>query len=462
MKSQTEKRLYFFILTFAILFLQTLPVFANEQLNQILAPYEQEGASIGVAVYNLSKRKIAYMHNPHTPLNPASTMKILTTVASLRYLSGSFVFKTYILTDEHKSNEVHNLYVRGSGDPSFATNRVLKFAENLKRQGIQKITGDIIIDNSYFQPSAPLPTSLQKHMPPNTAFALNQNRFSVVSKPVGGDIMVETDPPIDYFELTLKHQYSRKRRSPLRINRKFQDGKEHITAIVNGKRYGAYQADVIDPVLYAGAAFKWALEEKGISVEGQIREGVTLANELVTLETSQPLSKLLDPINKKSNNFYAEMLFKTLGAQIKGEPGTSEKSAQVLTEFLNKLKINPEEYHIDNGSGLSRDNRLSAYALTRVLQYAYRNKKIRQDFLPSLARAGMEGTLRRRLRSPQFKGNIRAKTGSLFDTTTLAGYFQSNSGDLMAFSILVNNPNGGGWKYYEMQEKLLFQIYTQY
>lgn len=228
---------------------------------------------------------------------------------------------------------------------------------------------------------------------------------------------------------------------------------------------------ITQPLQYAGAVLRYVLENRGIEVKGKVRVGsIPKDVEEIFVEKSPPLLVLVKAVNKRSNNFMAEQILKTMGAKGTQEPASTQRGLQLMKEHLNRMGVSPEEYRLENGSGLGRGNRISARAFVRVLETAWKDPVIRPEFLSSLALGGLDGTLEDRMDNnpssakleesekdidereemdekneenelmewePQFP-QVRAKTGSLNHVSCISGYLIRKNDEKLAFSILMN------------------------
>lgn len=444
-------------------FLPSLSHAGQAELKAIVGSYSRAGVKIGVAVHDIKGKKVLFENLSSKGMNPASTMKVVTSAAALTYLGGAFQYKTPVSTDRLSGGVAQNLYLKGAGDPSLVEERLWRIAKDLKVRGVKEVRGDIIIDNSYFDNfnfAGKDSSSSRAYNAALSALAVNFNSFAVVAKNygAGAGLEVHVDPPTEYF--TLKSNIGSSGNG-IAISRSYKNGKESVLASGGVSKEKVKYANVANPVQYAGSTFKWVLGQNGIPVTGKVKAGKAVGKKLFE-DKSKPLSLILRDLNKFSNNFTAEMVVKTIGAIKGGVPGSTEKGLIVLNSFLQKLNLSSSEYEVFNGSGLSRRNRISPNALNQVLMAAYNNNKIRTDMMSSLAIAGTDGTLRRRLKSPGLKGNVKAKTGTLNDVAALSGYIETKKKNMIAFTILVNGQGAGAGGYFAMQEKILMDIYRSF
>lgn len=451
-------------LLFIFNFLIISNVFANEAtLKTIIQAYQKPGITIGVQVNKAKDKSQLFSYNANKSFNPASVMKVVTSTAALTYLGGSFEYKTSFTTDSFSRGIIHNLYIKGVGDPSLVEERLWRIAKDLRVRGVKKIEGDIIIDNSLFDSfnfSGKENGSTRAYNASISPFAINFNSFAIVAKNYGGGVMeVHIDPPTHYFDLKSNIRPSG---NHISIARSYKGGKEYVNASGGVSREKIKYANASNPLQYAGSTLVWVLNQMGIEFNGKIKQGKAPGAKKIVVDKSKPLSLIIRDLNKFSNNFTAEMILKTMAAKKTGVPGTTAKGASLLKSFVTSLGVDSNEFAIFNGSGLSRNNRLSPNSLNHVLLAAYKNNKIRSDFIASLSIAGTDGTLKSRLKSAGLLGNVKAKTGTLHDVSSLSGFLQTKNKNMVAFTILVNGSGVGSGSYFGMQEKLLMDIYKSF
>jgi D-alanyl-D-alanine carboxypeptidase/D-alanyl-D-alanine-endopeptidase (penicillin-binding protein 4) len=200
---------------------------------------------------------------------------------------------------------------------------------------------------------------------------------------------------------------------------------------------------VDDPRLDAGYALRAILESAGITVDGPVKLGGAKEKRLLAAHRSEPLGALLNALGKDSDNFYAEMIFKSLAGGDKGSPASADAAAQAVARLLKDVNVIDEGIVVKNGSGLFDANRVTAWSTTQLLRTAIRDTSIASDFVAQLATGGVDGTLRGRFRSWSSKGAVRAKTGTLNSVAALSGYVLAPPGrDPVAFSIFVTEISG--------------------
>jgi len=196
------------------------------------------------------------------------------------------------------------------------------------------------------------------------------------------------------------------------------------------------------PTLFAGATLLQILRDLGIDVEGGVHVGrVPDGDAQLAVHESPPLSVIIRTSNKQSNNFVAERLFQTVGAELYGAPATAAKGQKAVTEYLQEVGLRPGTFHPTNGSGLAHTNRITPDALVQLLRRLYYDISVAPDFLQSLAVGGIDGTIRERFRGTDAVGLVRAKTGTLSGVSCLSGYV-GHKEDVIIFSILVQGFRG--------------------
>lgn len=384
----------------------------------------------------------------HLPQNPASNQKLATAAAALNALGPSYRFTTSLL-GEISDGRVARLVLRGHGDPSLDSDRLLGLAARVAAFGVREV-GDVLVDQSRFDDRFVPPAFEQQttewaaFRAPVSAVALDRNSVSldVHAAKAGTDARVWFEPGgfVDVYgaiatratgagqdvRLTLRPERGRLRA-------------ELSGWVAEGLPLLTFSRRVDDPRTFAGHVLAFDLGRLGVRVTGTVGVGGTDAKHLLASSDSEPLGVLIHALGKRSDNFYAEMILKALGAEVKGTPGRSEAGAEVVDDYLAHLGIPAADRHVTNGSGLYDANRLSAAALVGVLRAAYRSPTLGPDYVASLSIGGVDGTLRSRFRHFAKTRAIRAKTGTLTRAIALSGYVLApDGGDPVAFSLMIN------------------------
>ncbi len=387
-----------------------------------------------------------------TPMNPASIMKLVTTYAALDLLGAAHTWTTPVFVDGPVRDGVleGNLYVQGQGDPKLVIERLWLLLRRVQGLGIRAIQGDIVLDRSAFEalqadPSAFDGEGLRPYNAAPDALLVN---FKSVVMTFAPDTASQTariayEPPLAGVAMQATVPIA-----PGACG-DWQTALDASLADPAQLRFaGAYPASCgekswatayADPRTYAARAIGGLWAEMGGQVRGQVREGRVPAGLKPAFEiVSPPLSEVVRDINKYSNNVMAQQLFLTLGLQLKRR-GTLDAARATMRQWWNdRIGTGEGQPVFDNGSGLSRDERITAAELAKMLQVAWRSP-VMSELMASLPAAGVDGTLRRRaLRSG---GSAHLKTGTLRDAAGVAGFVDGASGRRYVVVAIANHPN---------------------
>lgn len=433
------------------------------ELNDILNGPGAANVFWGVSVKSLGTGRGLFAHNEDKLFVPASNMKLLTTAVALIRLGPGFKYTTSLYTNGEGENGVlkGDVYLRGSGDPSISerfqgrpTAVFEEWADSLKQQGIRAIEGDLIGDNSLFDDKSlgkgwAWDDEIISFSARISAVSFNDNCFGALisaGKKVGDPARITIFPETSYVKIENSIKTSGPgEQTNLDARRLFGGDTLNLSGRMElGSTPRHIRFAVGDPTLYAMTVLKEVLARKGIRVLGKAAKmedpgGAPDYGSMRTLVTrrSASLAEIIEQTNKRSQNLYAELLFRTLGATYGGR-GTTEKSAQVMAESLAAMGIRPDSIGIYDGSGLSRLNLVTPSQIVRVLDYMSHHRHF-SHYYRSLPVAGVDGTLTRRMKNTEGENNLRAKTGTLTHVVALSGYLTERSGGLLAFSIMSNN-----------------------
>lgn len=350
----------------------------SRRLSRALAvPHVAKSRSAALAV-DLVTGKQVYARNLSLPLIPASNQKLAVTYACLLALGPSFRFNTDVLGDGELDGSLWrgDIVLKGYGDPTLSTLDLLQLASQLHAQGIRRISGHVVGDESFFDATRVGPGW-------KPWFFLNES------------------PPL----------------SALTVDRARYQG--HTTRA---------------PALAAALTFRSALLRVGISVAGRAVTGQAdeSATSLASIE-SVPLQQILTFMDHESDNFTAELLLKQLGAGYTNQ-GTSATGAAVIRQLFVEQQIPLAGVRIADGSGLSRLDRLTTNTVVAMLRSSWLDEDLREILLSALPVAGRSGTLDGRMRGTAAAGRVRAKTGTLNEASALSGYANRR----YAFSVIQN------------------------
>ena len=415
-------------------------------------------ARIGILVSDLGSGKTIYERDSGGAYNVASNTKVATAAAALARLGPGFRFETTLHGDAITGDGAipGDLYVRGRGDPALGTDTLRAIADELVSLGVSKISGGIIIDDSYFDGVtdpphfADQPKEQAAFRAPVSALSLNFNRVAVEVTPAPsgvGAARIRVDPPNDYAVLIGSVDTIDSGRTRVKLSSKVV--KEHLELTLSGQIRAnsaprRYKRRVASPLRYFGATLRALLVDRGIAVGSRrIRRGEVPAKlpALVT-HRSQDLAELVRGLGKYSNNYVAEMLLKTVGAEVTaaGRPATWADGVAAVSAYLTEqVGLEPGSFRYDNGSGLYDSSQFTPSQMVAILAAGYRDFHYGPDLLASLSIAGVDGTLRRRMSDSAATGLVRAKTGTLATVSTLTGYAAVDGRRRLAFAIFVND-----------------------
>ncbi len=411
----------------------------RERLLDALHENSLARSKVGVEVMQASDGDVLFAHNPSVPFNPASNTKMLTTAAAITYLGGDYRYHTALYGPApDDEGVVHgDVVLRGSGDPSLTSSDLAEIARDLAGRGVVRVDGDLYADPRFHDPAHPDDVEGVGE----GALILNRNTYGVRVRPgdVGHAALVTVDPHTDFFGVENQATTVHGKRSRLRIDSYRKDDRLIVT--VRGRiadNRGEY-IDVrrlADGALFAGATLRAAFADFGVELTGTFHAGAAAAPTLLAEHKSSPLSDVCRISNKPSNNFVAEAIYKTVGAELYGVPGTLAKGTRAIAEYLGEAGIKPGSYRIVNGSGLTHENRITPSDLTALLRLIYFDVAVAPDFLTSLAIGGIDGTIRNRFLGTDAVGLVRAKTGTLTGVSALSGYV-GDKDDVLIFTIFV-------------------------
>lgn len=432
---------------------------------------ELDAAQIAVKVASLDTGRTLYEENAGKLLKPASNMKLYTWAAALDRLSPDYHFKTsvYAPAPPDAVGIVRgDMIVYGRGDPSFAArfndgdyNKAFdELAARIAAAGVRRVEGDLVGDESYFNGAPPGSgwewDDLQWWYGAEvSALTVNDNSIDLFIKPgatIGAPCTVRTGPPTPLVTIT-NHTTTtpRSTKSELSVYRGLGENVLEIggSLPLDGREYSESVA-VPHPALMFVYMLRSSLAQRGVTITGRSRtidahERVNIplqTNSLVEIasQLSPPLSAIAAKTLKPSQNLYTELILRTLGKVAGGNSKLSNEDAglEVVKTFLREAGVETNRVFMTDGSGLSRNDLVTANTSVQLLTYMSRHRYA-NAFREALPIAGVDGTLSNRMKGTVAAGNVRAKTGSLNGVATLSGYVTSAAGEHLVFSIIVNN-----------------------
>ncbi|WP_318508969.1 D-alanyl-D-alanine carboxypeptidase/D-alanyl-D-alanine-endopeptidase [Bacillus sp. T3] len=437
----------------------------TEMGSQLDALLQQEpnlqGAIVGISIRSMTSGEVLYQQNGDVRLKPASNLKLLTGAAALSVLGENYRFKTELLkSGKVKKGKLNgNLYLKGKGDPTLLKEDIDEMAKKVREAGIKEISGHLIGDDTWYDDvrySLDLPWSDEQTYYGTQISALtvspdcDYDAGTIIVEMQSGNAIgqpgkISLTPPTNYVKINNQTvTISPDGKKELSYER--EHGENTVTVKGTIPMKAAQEREwvgVWEPTNYAIELLNQALADNGVKVLGELKTGSTPKSaQLLSIHRSISLSELMGPFMKLSNNGIAEILIKEMGKVVKGE-GSWEKGLEVLAERLEKFGLNPNTLVLRDGSGISHADLVPANEISKLL-YAAQKEKWFPVFLNSLPVAGnttkeIGGTLRKRMKSPQLAGKIKAKTGTISTVSSLSGYVETQSGETLIFSLLLNN-----------------------
>jgi D-alanyl-D-alanine carboxypeptidase/D-alanyl-D-alanine-endopeptidase (penicillin-binding protein 4) len=449
----------------------TLPVSVQSALNHRQVPDE----SLSIYIEDLESGEVLLRWQDGVARNPGSTIKLLTTLVALDLLGPTYVWKTevYALADIVDDRLDGDLLIKGYGDPFLVTERVWQLLRRIRQAGIREITGDLLIDDSFFEVAEHDPAAFDRQ--PLRAYNVAPNALMMNFKVVrywfepnhdANAVRVWLDPSLPNLEvdnrLTLAPGSCRGYQRGITVTADAATSKMTFSGkFPNGcRRYAMDRATLVHNE-FAFGLFTSLWRESGGAFEGGWKN-VLAAEDLEPLIefASLPLADAITRINKYSNNVMARQLLYTLSAEVLGVPGTEEGGRKVVADWLQQKQLKFSEFAFDNGAGLSREVRMTAADFGKMLRFAWRQQYM-PEYAASMSLAGLDGTLTNRLDRGVLEGTAHLKTGSLDHVAAIAGYLQSRSGRRFAVVVLQNHPDIHRGPGDEVQEALLRWLYEQ-
>jgi len=420
---------------------------------------------VGVFAQSLTTGRVLYEKNAHLSLTPASSLKIFTAYSALRYLGPEYTFQTHLFTDAPNTRQpvlAGNLYVRFDGDPELDFADLDTMIAQLTAMGIRIIQGRVFVDDSLYDQIGLAPGTLEedKHYcygAPISAVILNRNCLDIGLKPglKPGTAAKITLP----YDIQLPITTTVKTRSIGQRNCQFR---------VHSLDNIHYELSGCVPLKKRGVSFSLPLANSNQFTRDAIvtllgRHGIIVQNTPMTMPAGQPtqallthhskpLRELVTSMLKHSDNLIANTLYKKLGATYFHEPGSWENGALAIKNILKSAGMDVSELHMVDGSGLSRQDHVTAAQSVALMATAFHDNRVGQDFFDALPLSGTDGTLKHRMRTMNMLGKVRAKTGTMKGVTSLVGYVETPSKEWIAFAVIANSR--GNWPYIRLEDQI--------
>lgn len=459
------------------------------RIQEVVRQPALEPGFFAVKIVSLDTGEVIYQQNANKFTRPASNMKLYTVAAALDRLTPDYHFMTSVYAkDKVDDGKIKgDLIIYGRGDPSIAARfnngdyfkGINDLADRIVAAGVKRVKGDLVGDESYFN-GAPLGSGWEwedlqwSYGAPVSALTVNDNAIDLTVKPgekVGAPVVITTGPPATTLMTIVNRATTSARvaKNDLQIYRSLGANMLEISGSVPIADNGFIGSVAIpDPALAFVSMLRDALVKHGVKIEGRSRTidarsgGSIVPNSLVAVTPatnvppqpppveiasmqSPPFSVIAAHTLKPSQNLYTEIILRTLGRMTSTGPSQTNEEAGliVVRNFLRQAGANESDLALNDGSGLSRNDMITANATVQLLTYMSKHRYF-AHFRDALPIAGVDGTLRTRMKGTPAEGNLRAKTGSLSSVASLSGYVTSAAGEHFAFSMMLNNyPDAG-------------------
>ncbi|MDH3620905.1 MAG: D-alanyl-D-alanine carboxypeptidase/D-alanyl-D-alanine-endopeptidase [Gammaproteobacteria bacterium] len=442
-------------------------------VRSVLEVREIAAESLSIFVQDVESGELVLQWKAEEPRNPASTMKLLTTLVALDTLGPAYRWKTDIFAFGEVNNGFldGDLLLKGYGDPFLVTERVWQLLRSIRHAGIDHISGDLLLDDSYFDIGDYDPAAFDRQ--PLRAYNVAPNallmNFKVVRyqfEPEGQSVSVRLDPQLDNLQVDNRLRLVPGYCGGFQRGITVTNNEDNDRVTFSGKFPNGCKRYAMDRTVLSHNAFAYGLltslwRESGGTINGGW-QNVVLASEaepILTFE-SPPLVDMISSVNKHSNNVMARQILYTLSAEVLGAPGTEAGGRKVVADWLSKNKLGFGKLALENGAGLSREARTTAKDMGAMLRFAWAQPYM-PEYLASMSLTGLDGTLSRRFRNSDLVGKAHLKTGSLDHVTAIAGYLQGRSGRRFSVVVLHNFEDIHRGPGEEVQEALLRWLYEQ-
>ncbi|MCZ7601881.1 MAG: D-alanyl-D-alanine carboxypeptidase/D-alanyl-D-alanine-endopeptidase [Melioribacteraceae bacterium] len=438
----------------------------KNKIDAILANDQKE--AISVFIYDPISMDTIYSKDIYNNLIPASNVKLYTTAAALHLLPNQEYLLTKVYTNDVELEDSvinGNIYLKGFGDALLTTENLDSLVDQLLLMGINKITGDIIADDSYFDNTYTRDDWITDEranvkLPPISGLSLNRNSVIInfnSNLPNGRTPTFTIEPNGNFYNVINYSKVSSARVYP-RIS--YRTELNNINIKIEGsvrKRKSTYGYIVHpdSPSELIANVFKTRLQNKGIEVLGSAVSGATPLSVIELATSRNSFAILVDRVNKRSDNYLAENLFKIIGAEFSNKQGNSFYATQAILSFLDENDIYNEGTVLVDGSGISRFNKTSTASIVSLLEFMYLDINNFDFYFNSLAISGRDGTLENRMYESNAYLNFRGKTGSLNGVSSLSGYLTTKSNRDLIISIIINFKSKGGNYYKSLQDRII-------
>jgi D-alanyl-D-alanine carboxypeptidase/D-alanyl-D-alanine-endopeptidase (penicillin-binding protein 4) len=448
------------------------------EIERVLTGHSIPLTDASVLVQDVAAPEPILSHLATTSRSPASVMKVITTWSSLEILGPAYTWPTevYFLGGFDGQKLDGNLAIKGYGDPYLVVEEFWKLLRALRRGGLENVGGDLVLDDSWFDTSEePEPGAFDGQpyrtynvVPSAILMNFKAVQFQFRAESGGGRVTVATEPVLDNLKIKNNLELVDGACAGYQAGIAFNHGDEATLAevVLDGKfsrRCNVYSMSrtALQHDTYAYGLFRSLWKEIGGQFNGKLGKVVVPEGETPALVwRSRPLGEVIRSINKNSNNVMTRQLVYTLGAELTGAPGTAAKGIDAIRSFLQKRGIDASTLVLQNGAGLSRDERASPALLASVLRAAHESAYA-PEFIASLSLGGLDGTTRGRFDEHSGDSLMHAKTGRLDHVSALAGYVHAGNGKTYVVVVIMNSENAHRGPGQELEEAVVRWVETR-
>jgi D-alanyl-D-alanine carboxypeptidase/D-alanyl-D-alanine-endopeptidase (penicillin-binding protein 4) len=466
-------RIFILFLLFAGMSAQTaqaaLPDSVADALQKAGIPQDH----VSVIVQRVDTTAPLVSNQADQPLNPASTMKLLTTYAGLSLLGPAYRWHTDVYMDGTLTNGVlqGNLILKGYGDPAFMAEDLWRLLNNLRQMGIKDIHGDLLLDASYFSPNIVNSADFDGEayraynaLPNGLLLNLKASSFKFQAISFGGSpqVLITAEPNLPEIKVINRVQLKSGDCGEWKNKVSYQIEKTTVTfsgsyASSCAEKY--MELSFLDDAHYTFSLFRAIWQQLGGRVQGDVKQITVPVNATKIAQADSPaLADVIRRINKYSNNLMARQLFLTLGAEQLGTPAEPAKSDKAIRDWLASKSLIFNELVLENGAGLSRNERITARHMAALLLDAY-TSPVMPELMSSLPILSVDGTVAKRLKDSPAVGRAHLKTGSLNGVSAISGYVLDGKGRYWVLVFMANDAQAAASK--AAQDALIDWVYQQ-
>lgn len=429
-----------------------------ESMTKMLTKLGVNKGAIAVYIKDVNTGNVVYSLNENTPMPPASTLKIITSSAAVDTLGSDYKYKTSL----YKSTN-NDLYLKLSGDPLLVSGDLEKLIETAKGKNIEPknfYIDDSIFDNVEWGEGWQWDDDLNPLMPKFSVYNINKNLLKLEVSPTVNNVSAKlTVKP--FYPLTFMNLVTTDSKNPTSVkverNNNIAPNMLNVSGVVS--KLANISIPVNNPKMNFNLRLEDAIRAKKLEYYSNIKNAKLPEKNIYHVETIEhDLSLILPKILKNSDNLAAETIFKTAGAEYGNTQGNIDNSLKMLNAYFEKNSLKADDIKIVDGSGVSKNNLMTAKFMGDFLMFRAGQENF-EEFRNSLTTSG-EGTLKNRML--YFKDNLRAKTGTLADTSAISGYITSRRGKIYAFDIMINDAKTSSADKKNIEEQILRNIYINY